>query len=334
MQTLLSRWTTDDVLLEPKANKGGWGGPDLIPRTLPLQHGIRTESLAADASNVGSFPPGPTAPYISDTGEITWDPSGLLSVGSAKFVGATGFLMNFKNKAIGDLTLLDASDVATFIWASLTDSVLSRSARSLFTLSTKAQNSGMVWDGTSTVHNNWGAAPTEVYPVEVLVKLRINADSIVVRPLSPTGAALDSGVTYMPTDSNTFTVLFSSLTEHTPWFGIKAFGHGLAGQVPTEAEPLPTSYALMQNYPNPFNPKTGVRFQVPGVSNVNITVYDLLGREVAVLVNEVKQPGTYTAQFDGKGLASGTYIYRMTARQTDGGQAGSFVQAKKMMLVK
>jgi len=99
----------------------------------------------------------------------------------------------------------------------------------------------------------------------------------------------------------------------------------LAVDVPMQTE-LPGTYALFQNYPNPFNPKTGVRFEVPGVSDVKITVYDLLGREVAVLVNEKKQPGTYEVSFDGAGLASGMYIYRLTA--------GSFTQSRTMLLLK
>ncbi len=89
---------------------------------------------------------------------------------------------------------------------------------------------------------------------------------------------------------------------------------------------LPSGYALEQNYPNPFNPKTGVRFQVSGVSDVKITVFDLLGRAVAVLINERKQAGSYEVTFDGSGLASGVYICRMTA--------GNFSQSRKMIMMK
>jgi hypothetical protein len=375
-QVLMLRSTADDVLLEPKVNPGPWSGPDIIPNTLPLQHGIRTESLAADASNISSMPPAPAPPYISDTGEITWDPDGLFSVNSEKFVGATGFLMNFKNKVLGDLTLVDASDVSTFTWISLTDSVLSRSGLSLFTLSTKAQNSGMVWDGITSVHDKWGTAPTTMYPVEVLLKLRVNADSIVVYSLSPTGAQQGAGVRHTPTEPNSFTILFSGRTEHTPWFGIETFGHGVPGQVQTETNPLPTSYGLMQNYPNPFNPSTRIKYTVGvasgesgpsgpgaegatrlsltggersrdsrsggpewqvakeagagvsglGTSNTKIVVYDLLGRQVAVLVDEKKAPGSYEVSFDGRRLASGVYVYRMTA--------GTFIQSRSMLLVR
>jgi hypothetical protein len=89
---------------------------------------------------------------------------------------------------------------------------------------------------------------------------------------------------------------------------------------------MPATFGLEQNYPNPFNPKTAVRFQVSGVSHVNITMYDMLGREAAVLVNEIKQPGYYEVSFDGSRLASGMYIYRLTA--------GSFAQSRTMILLK
>lgn len=94
----------------------------------------------------------------------------------------------------------------------------------------------------------------------------------------------------------------------------------------------PTIFALLQNYPNPFNPTTGIRYQVPGVSDVNIAVYDLLGRRVAVLVNERKPAGRYEVTFDGTGLASGVYMYQYTASPISGG--ATFQSTKKMLLVK
>jgi hypothetical protein len=100
----------------------------------------------------------------------------------------------------------------------------------------------------------------------------------------------------------------------------------IAAGVPEVEQGVPTRFALEQNYPNPFNPTTGVRFQVSGVSDVKIAVYNLLGQEVALLVNERKAAGKYHATFDGSGLASGVYVYRMTA--------GTFVQSKSMLLIK
>ncbi len=85
-------------------------------------------------------------------------------------------------------------------------------------------------------------------------------------------------------------------------------------------------FALVQNYPNPFNPATQIGYSVGQRANVSLVVYDLLGREVATLVNEVKEPGSYKVNFSASNLPSGVYTYRI--------QSGSFVQTKKMMLMK
>lgn len=88
----------------------------------------------------------------------------------------------------------------------------------------------------------------------------------------------------------------------------------------------PTEFALYQNYPNPFNPSSVVRYDVPFGSHVTIRVFDLLGREVATLVDEQKSAGTHEARVHGETLASGVYLYRM--------QAGAYVSVKKMVLTK
>lgn len=85
-------------------------------------------------------------------------------------------------------------------------------------------------------------------------------------------------------------------------------------------------YALHQNYPNPFNPNTKVKFDIAKLSDVRLIVYDILGREVATLVNERLKAGTYDVDFEGTNLPSGVYYYRL---ETDG-----FVDVKKMLLVK
>jgi len=88
----------------------------------------------------------------------------------------------------------------------------------------------------------------------------------------------------------------------------------------------PKEFVLQQNYPNPFNPTTVINYVVPQTSPVSIKLYDLTGQEVAVLVNEVKESGTYRVTLDAKNLASGVYIYRMIA--------GDFTSVKKMNVLK
>jgi hypothetical protein len=99
---------------------------------------------------------------------------------------------------------------------------------------------------------------------------------------------------------------------------------------------IPSSILLLQNYPNPFNPTTEIVYRVtnrgsvrlgePLARRVELKVYDVLGREVATPVNEEKAPGTYGVTFDGSGVASGVYFYRL--------RAGAHVQSRKMMLVR
>ncbi|NUN10965.1 MAG: T9SS type A sorting domain-containing protein, partial [Ignavibacteriaceae bacterium] len=98
---------------------------------------------------------------------------------------------------------------------------------------------------------------------------------------------------------------------------------------------IPAVFNLLQNYPNPFSLSTQIVYQLPKESGVVLKVYDLLGREIAVLVNEKKQPGEYTVTFDGKKIASGIYIYELSARPSIlQGDSGSVRSVKKMTLVR
>ncbi|MCU0372421.1 MAG: C25 family cysteine peptidase, partial [Ignavibacteria bacterium] len=89
---------------------------------------------------------------------------------------------------------------------------------------------------------------------------------------------------------------------------------------------LPKEYSLMQNYPNPFNPVTKINFALPKQGFVSLKIYDVLGREVSTLVNEVRQAGAYSVDFDASHLSSGVYFYRL--------ESGSFSDIKRMILVK
>ena len=89
---------------------------------------------------------------------------------------------------------------------------------------------------------------------------------------------------------------------------------------------IPNQFELSQNFPNPFNPVTTIKYQVPELSFVTLKIYDVLGSEIITLVNEEKPIGSYEIEFDATGLSSGIYFYKL--------QAGSFVETKKMILLK
>ncbi len=89
---------------------------------------------------------------------------------------------------------------------------------------------------------------------------------------------------------------------------------------------LPVEYYLSQNYPNPFNPTTSISYIIPIAAHVTLTVYDILGKQIAVLVNKVQAAGNYQIQFNSSNFASGTYIYEL--------RSGSFIDSKKMIILK
>ncbi len=89
---------------------------------------------------------------------------------------------------------------------------------------------------------------------------------------------------------------------------------------------IPDEFTLSQNYPNPFNPSTKIKFNIPQQSRVELKVYNVLGKEVMTLINDVKSAGGYEVEFDASSLASGTYFYKI--------QAGQFIDVKRMILIK
>jgi hypothetical protein len=130
-------------------------------------------------------------------------------------------------------------------------------------------------------------------------------------------------------DSNIFSLgvsgagLFAGVGSGGVWK--RPLSELIAG-VPAASNETPVAFELSQNYPNPFNPTTVIVYQLSVTSQVRLVVFDLLGRQVRELVNGNAPAGTYTVQFDGSGLSSGVYFYRL--------QAGGFVSTKSMLVLK
>ena len=94
---------------------------------------------------------------------------------------------------------------------------------------------------------------------------------------------------------------------------------------------IPSAFELNQNYPNPFNPSTVISYQLPINSNVRLKVYDILGRDVTILVNKEQEAGTHEIRFDASRLSSGVYFYRIEIRTNDG---RVFTSTRKGLLLK
>lgn len=140
-------------------------------------------------------------------------------------------------------------------------------------------------------------------------------------------------IVHDPAKSNGYSYVFNKTSLSQSWFNKGGISYTFypVGFYPTSVENSLEHFAvdefvLYQNYPNPFNPSTSISFSLPQAEQVKISVYDMLGREVAVLVNDYLESGFHTTLFDGKNLSSGVYVYRI--------EAGSFVLAKRMILLK
>jgi hypothetical protein len=116
----------------------------------------------------------------------------------------------------------------------------------------------------------------------------------------------------------------SAIGQYYSWVDVDLLGSPTAAQ--KNSLGLPEKLILFQNYPNPFNPSTTIRYELPRSSEVRLSVFDILGREVSVLVNERRDAGVHEVKFDGSNFSSGVYFYRL--------QAGNFVQSKKLAIVK
>jgi len=103
--------------------------------------------------------------------------------------------------------------------------------------------------------------------------------------------------------------------------------YGVVSSINDQEPPLPKGFVLQQNYPNPFNPKTAIQYELPVAAKIELTVYDLLGKQVKTLVNSRQAAGIYQVEFDGSELSSGVYLYRLEINHKG-------VLTRKMVLLK
>ncbi|NOS86153.1 MAG: T9SS type A sorting domain-containing protein [Ignavibacteria bacterium] len=190
----------------------------------------------------------------------------------------------------------------------------------------RTTNGGTNWSTINTgttndLQNIKFITSTKVYAVGSAgtILKSTNAGATWVAQVSNSTAAL-RGLDVMSTDDNGIVCGASGTVRRTTNGGSIPTGIQIIGGE------IPGSFSLGQNYPNPFNPATNITFSIPNAGYVSVKVYDIMGKEIADVVDQNLTPGIYTADFDASALPSGTYFYRLTA--------GSFTETKKMILIK
>lgn len=324
-------YTADTLYVLPKNDASNWYGPSFYDRKISLVHSIKTENyFSNNTTNFIQLPQISGNLYKTDTDEIVWNMNdGTLTIATQKFTGITGYFSKLKGKRIGEIyveDVLSQDDFATLTWLSLDDNNLSSSKKSLITIGTKIQNTGMIWNGNTTINNNWGHSPTQIYPLNIKLDLMIYADSIKVYPLDNKGKEnLSQAFVLKPYQVNHFLLNLDQTIYKTLWFGIECYGNGIKSEI-NDFGSKPDEYRLEQNYPNPFNGSTIIKYQLPEDGVVKIKLYDILGREIKTLMDGYKSAGNYEYKLEPENLTAGIYFYTM--------QCNSFRDTKKIVLLK
>ncbi len=262
-----------------------------VPTSEDLNAGIGptsgTSSIALVGGNNGVI-------YKTTDAGVNWISS---NSGTTNNILGFGFGPTGINFAVGSNGTLLVSNDAGESWSS----VVIPTSEDLYSISSSGQNS------------NW------------LIACGSNGTII-----KSTNAGADWFLQSTPTTETLYSALAATNSIHfaVGYSGIviKTTDGGGNPVIVEEDDKNPVDFELAQNYPNPFNPSTTISWQPPVSSQQTLKVYDMLGKEVAILVDEYKPAGSYEVDFDAKGLTSGIYFYRLSA--------GSFVETKKMILLK
>ena len=291
-------------------NNNRWGAYYPYNPLIALTHSVRTNGFAGTgAPNIAAMPAFSTGPvFTTSNNQTKLDKGiGILTTATSKYCSITGFLGDAPNTTAGDLRLVSGQAFGAITWVSLTDQTLRTATKSLVTISSKQQNTNMVWDGTTTVHNNWGGAPTLMQPLTLTLRLRSSATSICVYPLDATGLQ-GNCTTYTPVGGY-FTITLNQTSNPTLWFGIQA-------NFPATSASAKTTLNIadgLQLSPNPAAETVSLDFVLDEASNTTVTILDVAGKTVRSLDLGRLEAGEQTTRLDVSDLPSGVYVCRLNA---------------------
>jgi hypothetical protein len=311
------------------------------PTTLPKEIAAYNAAHGYTGANAVSLSEvyGPNPSSLNDNNWYRWDKifsgtdqyislSSLLSAPivvvktcyiSQQFMGSVDSIRTYKTH-IRNIVRVMAKNRSTFfiLWTNYPAATDGASDRARWS----AQFSVWMKDTLSTGKDSYGLFPNNVYVFDVFRKL---ADPVTgVCP--PKYGSYSEGPGGDHPSNAAVAVVDPAFVKET--FDAALAYEKIAGvsAVPPTRGDMPLRPGLDQNYPNPFNPSTVIGYQVSTASHVNIRVFDALGREVGTLVDEDRQPGSYSVSYNAGRLASGLYMYRISA--------GSYVDTKRMLVVK
>ena len=168
-----------------------------------------------------TLPPAPASPFALPGGEIYWDREGLFTINTPQLASLTGYLGDFSGTATDMMILEEGSDFAGVHWLSLTGQSLDSTERSVLNISTRFMNTGMIWDGTTTVHSNWGSKPVLFCPAEMTLKLKTRFPWLRICRLDE-NCQVDSSISHLlkTGEDGYASFSFDLHKDRTLWYGI------------------------------------------------------------------------------------------------------------------
>jgi len=293
-----------------KDNQGRWGKYVPYDFRLQLTHSLRTNTYHhPQGLSTQVFPTPSSGTFQTSTQQTTLNTqTGLLTTATPRFIALSGFLKDAPSTQVGNLTLKNASEFGALTWVSLNNKALVDSDSSLITVASQTQNTGMVWNATSTsVNNNWGTAPTVVRPLTVALQLNLSAEALRIHKLSPTGQVV-STTDVLPTSNNTFDLTLAQSTDQTLWYALQAIKKtDLILSVTTSN----LSGDVVNVFPNPAQTQLTVEFTLASPKPVTFELYNAAASLVFTNTNTIGIMGNNRMTVNVEHLPNGTYFLRV-----------------------
>jgi hypothetical protein len=234
-----------------------------------------------DTATFNHLPPVKESPYTLNNGQIYWDKKGIFKINTRRFTSICGYLDQFPSTATDHLILESGSEFGAVNWLSLTDSSLQKTKRSVLSLASNMMNTGMKWDGTTTVHNNWGKSPALIDPLNLELKLKTSHPALIVYPMDEFAEITENKAdTLIADDEGYVTLNLDQQVDKTLWYGIK--GTQINRDTTNVDDTVTSAFREpgklpLKTYPNPASEKICFEWSSPGNEKAIVRIYDITG---------------------------------------------------------
>jgi hypothetical protein len=312
--SVVANFHKSDILKMPFDAENSWGTHTPFPKELSYSNKIELTFNEDEPNDNGHIPAPSASPYSLNEGEVYWNKDGLFKINVPKFNSISGQLNNNSGTTTDQMKLESASDFASISWLSLVDSALFESSKSLLYIGSKQINTNMIWDGITTVHNNWGRSPSLIALQTITVKLKNNSAVLKVFPLDVKGNPVLTKVKYFVSDDTGYsTVKLNTGEDKTTWYGVETVSHWNTTEI--------TGYIKTENsircFPNPSADLICFQPAHSDSENFDLEIFDFTGK---LLFSNYSENEYNILKSE---IGSGMFIYKVKLKNKT--ESGKFV---------